>query len=277
MQHSLKSDSLKKTSQDPKRNSSGRTSSEFKSPSLDDASFLIKDYLKKKNLLKTFEIFEKESKSLCESSDRLSTLFKRLEQGSSKEFFQIYEELQKGQPFNKPVQENDKLEFYFNVYFAIYEVHPFLGNKKELNRDAINDFKTYLEEKGADLAKFHEIIPFFALPYIKNPKEHATFKHLFTQNWLTTIKQDLNNYLASIAESNGNTELEHLISTMKSGNSGFKTKSDDKGIEELKKTLQFKSNEVEEMKQNFKKLEGESKETMKTIHQKWAAFVKLLK
>ncbi len=43
------------------------------------------------------------------------------------------------------------------------------------------EFKIYLDSNGSDLAKTSEFLPFYALPYIKNPLDHPTFKHLFTK------------------------------------------------------------------------------------------------
>ena len=39
--------------------------------------------------------------------------------------------------------------------------------------------KTYLEEgEGAKLSQVPELVPYFALPYVTNPKQHPLFKDL---------------------------------------------------------------------------------------------------
>lgn len=48
-------------------------------------------------------------------------------------------------------------------------------------------FKNYLDTKGADLSKTSEFLPFYALPYIPNPRDHPSFKHLFTSQWIKDL------------------------------------------------------------------------------------------
>jgi len=55
------------------------------------------------------------------------------------------------------------------------------SQKKSLDKGHIKQFKIFLETKGADLSKTTEFLPFYALPYIKNPMKHPALKHLFTE------------------------------------------------------------------------------------------------
>mgnify|MGYP006950290537 CR=1 FL=1 len=63
-----------------------------------------------------------------------------------------------------------KLEFYLRIYFVIYIHHPYNTqtrpkSDKELKKEQ-NDFKLYLDTKGAELSRTSEFLAFYALPYI---------------------------------------------------------------------------------------------------------------
>jgi len=47
--------------------------------------------------------------------------------------------------------------------------------KGVIDKNSINQFKQYLDTKGGDLSKTNEALPFYALPYVKNPEMHPTF------------------------------------------------------------------------------------------------------
>lgn len=44
----------------------------------------------------------------------------------------------------------------------------------------MNDFKKYLETRGATLSQTTEFLPYYALPFVPNPKGHPSYKELFT-------------------------------------------------------------------------------------------------
>ena len=45
-------------------------------------------------------------------------------------------------------------------------------------------FKQYLDEKGGELSKTSEFLPFYAFPYVKSPLKHPAFKEtIFTTKW----------------------------------------------------------------------------------------------
>ena len=46
-----------------------------------------------------------------------------------------------------------KLEFYLQVYFFVYSIHPQLGKKRIIDPANKQAFITFLEGKGAALAK----------------------------------------------------------------------------------------------------------------------------
>ncbi len=64
------------------------------------------------------------------------------------------------------------VEFYLRVYFAVFPVHPVnpsAGNPDILKTE-VENFKAYLDSRGTELSSLAEFLPFYALPYIKNPQ-----------------------------------------------------------------------------------------------------------
>lgn len=51
-------------------------------------------------------------------------------------------------------------------------------DKEELE-ERISYFKTYLESRGAALSQTTEFLPYYALPFVPNPRAHPSFKELF--------------------------------------------------------------------------------------------------
>lgn len=44
------------------------------------------------------------------------------------------------------------------------------------------EFKSFLETRGSTLSQTTEFLPFYALPFVPNPKSHPSYKELFTVN-----------------------------------------------------------------------------------------------
>lgn len=56
-------------------------------------------------------------------------------------------------PYNLRMKDENtkKLEFYIQIYFLIYDIHPKTGKKGgTINKGALHYFKTYLETKGQE-------------------------------------------------------------------------------------------------------------------------------
>ena len=84
------------------------------------------------------------------------------------------------------------------MYFLIYSIHPHLNQNSKnsaIPEKEITSFREFLDTKGADLAKTTEFLEFYALPFIKKPLEHATFKTLFTKTWVNNLKEKLLAYI----------------------------------------------------------------------------------
>ena len=119
------------------------------------------------------------------------------DQGAKEEFFRAWKALT--EPAGELMANNfsaKKLEFNLRIYFVIFIHHPHNSaqkrqkSEKELKKEQ-NDFKLYLDTKGAELSRTSEFLAFYALPYIQNPKEHPSFAHLYTMDWVNQLKQKL--------------------------------------------------------------------------------------
>ena len=85
-----------------------------------------------------------------------------------------------------------KIEFYLNIYFAIFPLlrrhggHSGAGDSTAAI--AMQDFKTFLDTRGAQLSRTAEFLPYYALPYVPNPAEHPTFRALFAKGWQSELR-----------------------------------------------------------------------------------------
>jgi LisH domain-containing protein ARMC9 len=85
-----------------------------------------------------------------------------------------------------------KLYFNLQLHFAIFPLLP--AGKKSPNADpeqSMGRFKKFLETSGAGLAKSPQFLPYYALPFIPDPKQHPTFKEMFQPQWLNDLKARL--------------------------------------------------------------------------------------
>ena len=127
-------------------------------------------------------------KKVKDEASSLRTIMNHFMNGKWDSFFKLW-------TWHLPadIREEDintlKIEFYIQIYFTIYPIHPCTGktpSKKEFSR-ARKEFKSFIETRGADLSKTNEFLSYYALPYIPNPQEHPSFKQMFSQEWIDTI------------------------------------------------------------------------------------------
>ena len=152
-------------------------------------------------------------------------------------------------------------EFFMNIYFSIYKIHPFINKKNNINKNnknisnltknisskfslknfhkVIKDFKKYLILQGDELTKIEELLPYFALPYMKNPHCHPLFKNLFSEEWILEMEKRLEDFLGGLYDS----EKESLlIKIYKSFLKGFKFKNEFNLKNDLKENFENKNN-----------------------------------
>ncbi|XP_014671711.1 PREDICTED: lisH domain-containing protein ARMC9-like [Priapulus caudatus] len=121
------------------------------------------------------------------------------DRGQGVRFFQLWRE---HLPASLRDQESSsrKLEFYLHIYFAIY---PLTKNEEnnDQNKAKVEDcmkiFKNYIENRGSVLAQTTEFLPYYALPFVKNPASHPSFDVLFKEDWSKHQRTQLESLLTS--------------------------------------------------------------------------------
>ncbi|XP_072030947.1 lisH domain-containing protein ARMC9-like isoform X2 [Amphiura filiformis] len=133
-----------------------------------------------------------------EKQDLQLDLLSSFKVGAKKEFFILWDE-------NVPesVRQNDpvckKLEFYLNIYFAIYPIkyHLLTGKRSKVKiEETMTTFKHFLETRGAPLSQTTEFLPFYALPFVPDPTKHPSYKELFQDNWVPDLQIRLEKFLS---------------------------------------------------------------------------------
>ena len=169
--------------------------------STDIISSLIHEYLLKRDYQKTIDAFQEELITKIKqknyykisfSSITETNLLKFFNYGRKNEFFKSWKRIIPNhiRMREPPLQ---KLEFYLQVYFAIY---PLLYRDGEINsnktiQETRDEFKIFLEKKDSDYSKSNEFLQYYALPYVQNIKTHPTYSKLFQPEWAVELKDKI--------------------------------------------------------------------------------------
>lgn len=94
-----------------------------------------------------------------------------------------------------PDQNAQHLIFLCEVFFAVFPLHPANRVKFGDINDSLKRFKDFLDSHTSDLSQSTEFLPYYALPYIPNPADHPSFKHIFTIDWFNQLKKRLSDWL----------------------------------------------------------------------------------
>lgn len=83
-----------------------------------------------------------------------------------------------------------------NYFFSEQRDNEYF-NMQNLDKAELYHFKVFLDTKGADLANTTEFLSYYALPYVPNPLEHPSFKHIFTKDWMHDVRKKLESFLSN--------------------------------------------------------------------------------
>ncbi|CAD8159029.1 unnamed protein product [Paramecium pentaurelia] len=209
----------------------------------DQLNNIVQDYLLRNNCFKTLEQFRVESQFATEQSNETENIilgyFDRGEKDKFMESWSRYIPIQQRQD-----HESWKLEFYVQIYFLIYPIHPVFMKKGVIDKNSINQFKQYLDSKGGDLSKTNEVLPFYALPYVKNPEIHQSFSHLFTHEWISELRFRLKEFIQSIYGQDHNGSILKRLYLSKEGSSNIQQQEFQKKIADNIRQLQQENNEL---------------------------------
>ena len=108
-----------------------------------------------------------------------------------------------------------KVEFWLQIYFAIFPALPAAGGKKgalpeqgakKLPRGqeegvdlspGMARLRAFIETRGADAARTEEFLPYYALPFVPRPQKHPAFKALFEPKWTIDVRGMLERFVAN--------------------------------------------------------------------------------
>ncbi|KAL5017753.1 hypothetical protein ScPMuIL_005164 [Solemya velum] len=182
---------------------------------------IVKEYLDFGGFDKTLQDFERECEQKgkpiadldvkSKSNQKLigiqNELMKRFHEGKRNKYFTLWNE-------SLPVTVRDgdsvsqKLEFYLNIYFAVYPIRFAKGQDE--GEKAMQGFKQYLETRGSTLSQTTEFLPFYALPFVPSPTSHPSYKELFSDTWLKDLEVRLEKFLTLALKSTPQPKLFEL-------------------------------------------------------------------
>ncbi|CAD8075828.1 unnamed protein product [Paramecium sonneborni] len=232
---------------------------------------IVQDYLLRSNCVKTLEQFKVESQFASEQSNETEhVILGHFDRGERDKFFESWSRYI---PISQR-QDHDswKLEFYIQIYFFIYPIHPVFKKKSQIDKYSINQFKNYLDTKGCDLSKTNEVLPFYALPYVKNPENHQSFAHLFTHEWISDLRMKLKEFIQSIYGSDQQGSILKRLVLQKDGLMNYQQQDDQKRILEMKQlqqeNLELKKKNNQQI-QAIKELNHLAQQNLTEAQKKW--------
>ena len=180
--------------------------------STDIISSLIHEYLLKRDYLKTLDSFQEELIHKIKQKNYYKIAFSNITESNLIKFFGLGRKIEFFKSWKRIIPNHirlrepplQKLEFYIQVYFAIY---PLLYRDSEINcnksiQETMEEFKEFLEKKDSDYSKSNEFLSYYALPYVQNPKTHPSYSKLFQPEWAVELKDKIHlaikSYLPSI-------------------------------------------------------------------------------
>ena len=170
-------------------------------------SSLIHEYLIKKEYFKTLDIFQQELSEKIKSG-KFYTIFNNnkapydsasllnyFELGNKPKFMENWKRII---PNNLKLAEPTliKLDFNIQIYFAIYPLLKANSNindiiiQKNLKKN-MEEFKLYLEQNNIEQFKSPEFLPYYALPYIPDPRKNASYSNIFMPEWRICLKEQV--------------------------------------------------------------------------------------
>ncbi|KAM3134803.1 hypothetical protein pb186bvf_013128 [Paramecium bursaria] len=235
---------------------------------------VVQEYLLRYNLLQTLETLQREilNGQMGQDSGRLDCdLLEFFEKGEQELFFAQWN---KYIPYAARMRDEQikKLEFYIQIYFLIYDIHPKTGKRGgQIPRNTIAFFKGYLESKGQELSKTNEFLHYYALPYVPKPQEHPSYKHLFSNQWLLEIKGSLVKTINDLQARDQPTVLEQICGQYEEGqpkkqnlsqsNQNYTTQLEINN-QELLSVIQDYNLKYNQMQKKFRDYIEQSKQTM---------------
>ncbi|DBA87577.1 TPA: LisH domain-containing protein armc9, variant 2 [Trebouxia sp. C0004] len=89
------------------------------------------------------------------------------------------------------------LEFHVQLYFAIFPALIGQSGRQGLMQ-TLPAFKQYLDASGSLLASDPNLLSYYALPYVRDPQSHPSFRHIFTPTFVSDLRQQISNAVQAV-------------------------------------------------------------------------------
>eukprot|EP00762_Andalucia_godoyi_P004331 ANDGO_05445.mRNA.1 LisH domain-containing protein ARMC9 OS=Pongo abelii GN=ARMC9 PE=2 SV=1 len=89
-----------------------------------------------------------------------------------------------------------KLLIELHAYFAI---QPLLDDDTTSTRSmaiCMGQFRHFIEQYSSKFVSNAELLPYFALPFVSNPRSHPSFSRLFQPEWLSALRSLLEQFIS---------------------------------------------------------------------------------
>ena len=136
-----------------------------------------------------------------------------MKEGDRTSFFALWDT-----HFNESIRSSDpvyqKIEFSMSIYFANFPIHEFVPSEASKNYTlayTMDQFKSFLETRGASLCKSTQFLCYYALPYVPDPRTHASFLDLFTERWIKDLEERLALFLSRSLNGKGTPRLVQML------------------------------------------------------------------
>ncbi|TPP57594.1 Armadillo repeat containing 9 [Fasciola gigantica] len=139
---------------------------------------------------------EQEWRPLNEFRQKLE-IIKMLDCGDKRSAFKALEDILPENILNS--RDYQRLEFELNLYLA---TATWDEASAEQRTQSLQEFRHYLETKGALLSQSTDLLPYYALPYAPNPKEHPVYQQLFKEPWRKSVTFRLSTLIDSTISPN---------------------------------------------------------------------------
>ncbi|VDP88087.1 unnamed protein product [Echinostoma caproni] len=178
-----------------------------KNPNEENVLDLIEQFFEHYQFRDTLAFFKSESRlfqTVPEQDWRPLNDFRRkmdiirmLNAGDKNGVFQALEEILPETVLN--TRDYQRLEFELNLYLTTTAWEEVSSQEQAEN---LQEFRRYLETKGTLLSQSTDLLPYYALPYASNPKEHPVYQQLFKEPWRKSVVFRLSTLIDSILSPN---------------------------------------------------------------------------
>eukprot|EP00039_Didymoeca_costata_P008118 m.108287 g.108287 ORF g.108287 m.108287 type:complete len:849 (+) comp13957_c0_seq2:145-2691(+) len=232
------------------------------SPQLSEPTLfgVVREFLLVQGFMTTVQKFDEEAKarnipseelainppSTPECRNLLASLTEKLDRGEYEGFFSEWNRVVP-QLTSSTVEECKKIEFYVNVWFAIYSVVNNGDESSQEHSRALDRFKQYIENRGQHISKTAECLPYYALPFVPDIRNHTSFKALFEPVWISSLKERVKTFLLqTLPSAKATPRLQQLWDLAKSNNGLSQSGVADTYVNTLQQQLvQFEEREIQ--------------------------------